>query len=180
MQSHKILMKLSAVVMLVFTAASWWESVAQTPDSVRAVGPQTFIKTAAVQDTLRGAGLVMADSLSVVDTVMAADSVMSADTAATADSSDVNAPFAADSVHEGMLEMPAFSTAVDSIIEDFSSGRQMIYYYGDASVSYGDMKLTAEYMEYDVERQVVYAAGVADTARDDSGGQDLLHGQRLL
>lgn len=176
MQSHKILMKLSAVVMLVFTAASWWESVAQTPDSVRAVGPQTFIKTAAVQDTLRGAGLVMADSLSVVDTVMAADSVMSADTAATADSSDVNAPFAADSVHEGMLEMPAFSTAVDSIIEDFSSGRQMIYYYGDASVSYGDMKLTAEYMEYDVERQVVYAAGVADTAGVITGKPEMTQG----
>ena len=176
MQSHKILMKLSAVVMLVFAAVSWWESVAQTPDSVRAVGPQTFIKTAAVQDTLRGAGLVMADSLSVVDTVMAADSVMLADTAATADSSDVNAPFAADSVHEGMLEMPAFSTAVDSIIEDFSSGRQMIYYYGDASVSYGDMKLTAEYMEYDVERQVVYAAGVADTAGVITGKPEMTQG----
>ena len=48
------------------------------------------------------------------------------------------------------LERPAFSTAKDSIIEDFSEGKQMIYYYGEVTVTYGDMKLTADYMEYDL------------------------------
>ena len=52
------------------------------------------------------------------------------------------------------LERPAFSTAKDSIIEDFSNGKQMIYYYGDVTVTYGDMKLTADYMEY------IYNGGV--------------------
>ena len=171
MQSHKILMKLSAVILLVFITALWRESAAQAPDSLRTAGPQTLVKAAAVQDTLQRTGLIMTDSLSVADTVMLADTV------AAADSTDADAsPFAADSVHEGMLEMPAFSTAVDSVIEDFSSGRQMIYYYGDASVTYGDMKLTAEYMEYDVERQVVYAAGVADTAGVITGKPEMTQG----
>lgn len=112
------------------------------------------------QDTLRA---IVADTLAAADSLAAdgvqADSLMTADTA-----------------RKGMLEMPAFSTAVDSVIEDFSSGRQMIYYYGEASVTYGDMKLTAEYMEYDVERQVVYAAGVADTAGVVKGKPEMTQG----
>lgn len=48
------------------------------------------------QDTLRAV---------VADTLAAADSLMTADTA-----------------RKGMLEMPAFSTAVDSVIEDFRRG----------------------------------------------------------
>ena len=48
------------------------------------------------------------------------------------------------------LEAPAFTVAKDSIIEDFSNGKRLIYYYGDVSVTYGNMKLTADYMEYDL------------------------------
>ena len=103
------------------------------------------------QDTLR--------AVAAADTLAVQDSLMKVDTA-----------------RKGMLDMPAFSTAVDSVIEDFSSGRQMIYYYGEASVTYGDMKLTAEYMEYDVERQVVYAAGVADSAGVVTGKPEMTQG----
>lgn len=103
------------------------------------------------QDTLR--------AVAATDTLAVQDSLMRVDTA-----------------RKGMLDMPAFSTAVDSVIEDFSSGRQMIYYYGEASVTYGDMKLTAEYMEYDVERQVVYAAGVADSAGVVTGKPEMTQG----
>ena len=53
-------------------------------------------------------------------------------------------------LQKSSLEAPAFTTARDSIIEDFSDGKQMIYYYGDVSVNYGNMKLTADYMEYDL------------------------------
>ena len=103
------------------------------------------------QDTLK--------AVAAADTLAVQDSLMRVDTA-----------------RKGMLDMPAFSTAVDSVIEDFSSGRQMIYYYGEASVTYGDMKLTAEYMEYDVERQVVYAAGVADSAGVVTGKPEMTQG----
>ena len=35
------------------------------------------------------------------------------------------------------LQRPAFSAAKDSVIEDFTNGRRVIYYYGDVSVKYG-------------------------------------------
>ena len=57
------------------------------------------------------------------------------------------------------LDAPAFTTAKDSIVEDFSDGKRMIYYYGDVSVSYGNMKLTADYMEYDLKTGTLYARG---------------------
>ena len=61
------------------------------------------------------------------------------------------------------LEAPAFTVAKDSIIEDFSNGKRLIYYYGDVSVTYGNMKLTADYMEYDLNSSTLYARGTKDT-----------------
>ena len=62
------------------------------------------------------------------------------------------------------LEVPAFTTARDSVVEDFSDGKRMIYYYGDVSVTYGNMKLTADYMEYDLASSTLYARGTTDTS----------------
>ena len=62
------------------------------------------------------------------------------------------------------LDAPAFTAAKDSIVEDFSDGKQIIYYYGDVSVKYGNMKLTADYMEYDLKTSTLYARGTTDTA----------------
>lgn len=117
---------------------------------------------------------VLGDSvaLSVIeDTAMLADSLLPV-----SDSLVVQDSLSAADTVQGMLDMPAFSTAVDSVIEDFSSGRKMIYYYGDVSVTYGDMVLKAEYMEYDMDRQVVYAAGVADTAGVVTGKPEMTQG----
>ena len=61
------------------------------------------------------------------------------------------------------LEEPAFTTARDSIVEDFSNGKRIIYYYGDVSVTYGNIKLTADYMEYDLATQIVFARGTKDS-----------------
>ena len=163
MKSHKELMNLAAVLTVLVSSVCRMDAVRQDY-SVHSGALQILdsLKTvhtrAEVSDTLPGAvpPLVLGDSVAlyVADTLQAPDSV-DVDTASNI--------FASDTA-KGMLDMPAFSTAVDSVIEDFSSGRQMIYYYGKASVTYGDMTLKAEYMEYDVDRQVVYAAGVADTA----------------
>ena len=77
----------------------------------------------------------------------------------------------ADSIHaldsmrmlsKSSLEAPAFTAAKDSIVEDFSDGKKMIYYYGDVTVSYGNMKLTADYMEYDLATATLYARGSKD------------------
>ncbi len=66
-------------------------------------------------------------------------------------------------VNSGMMEEPAFSSARDSIVEDFSNGKKMIYYYGDAKVTYGNMSITADFLAYDIDKQMVYASGIADT-----------------
>ena len=68
-----------------------------------------------------------------------------------------------DLLSKSSLEAPAFTAARDSIVEDFSNGKRMIYYYGDVSVTYGNMKLSADYMEYDLSTSNLYARGTTDT-----------------
>ena len=68
-----------------------------------------------------------------------------------------------DLLSKSSLEVPAFSTAKDSIITDFSGGRRMIYYYGGATVKYENMTLNADYIEYDMDANTVYARGQKDT-----------------
>ena len=109
-------------------------------------------KVETVQDTVE-----MTDSMrAVLDSIkFATDSTARADSIARADSLDL--------LSKSSLEQPAFSAARDSIIEDFSDGKRMIYYYGDVSVTYGNMKLTADYMEYDMQKQTVFARGTKDS-----------------
>jgi len=64
---------------------------------------------------------------------------------------------------KGAVEFPAFSVARDSIVEDFSGGKKMIYYYGEVRVTYENIELTAEYMEYDLDTRTVFATGVKDS-----------------
>ncbi|MBQ8421503.1 MAG: LPS-assembly protein LptD [Bacteroidales bacterium] len=94
---------------------------------------------------------VMSDSLRAVQ-----DSIARADSIAAVDSVNL--------LHKSSLEAPAFTAARDSIVEDFSDGRRLIYYYGDVSVTYGNMKLTADYMEYDLRTQTLFARGTKDTS----------------
>lgn len=83
------------------------------------------------------------------------DSTHRADSIAARDSIDL--------LHKSSLEVPAFTTARDSVVEDFSDGKRVIYYYGDVSVTYGNMKLTADYMEYDLATSTLYARGTKDS-----------------
>ncbi|MBO7544648.1 MAG: hypothetical protein J6T02_03625, partial [Bacteroidales bacterium] len=85
--------------------------------------------------------------------------------------------FRADSLamlSKSSLERPAFSTAKDSIIEVFSDGQRKIYYYGDVTVNYKDMKLTADYMEYDMNTGTVFAKGTYDEVNDEWKGQPVM------
>lgn len=104
----------------------------------------------------------------VADTVAVPDSIRAAmDSAAVADSTE-----RADSVallNKSSLDMPAFTTARDSIVEDFTDGKRMIYYYGDVTVTYGGMKLTADYMEYDMQTKTVFARGTKDSTGTTTG-----------
>lgn len=72
------------------------------------------------------------------------------------------------------LQLPAFSKARDSIVEVFADGQRKIFYYGDVSVSYEDMTLSAEYMEYDMATGMVFARGVYDTLSGEWIGQPVM------
>ena len=75
-----------------------------------------------------------------------------------------------DLLNKSSLEQPAFSTAKDSIITDFSNGQRKIYYYGGATVTYQDMKLTADYIEYDMHTNTVFATGRKNIATGEMEG----------
>ena len=100
----------------------------------------------AIPDSIR----ILNDSLRFVrDSIAKADSIFRRDSL--------------DLLKKSSLESPAFTTARDSIIEDFSDGKQLIYYYGDVTASYGNLKLTADYMEYDLKTSTLYARGTKDS-----------------
>ncbi|MBR5257272.1 MAG: hypothetical protein IKV62_10925 [Bacteroidales bacterium] len=99
-------------------------------------------------------------------TVVLPDSVIArqrADSVARRDSLDM--------LEKSSLDRPAFSTAKDSIITEFTGGQRKVYYYGGATVTYQDMTLTADYIEYDMKTNTVYARGRKDEATGEWTGQ---------
>ena len=94
--------------------------------------------------------VIVQDSLSMQrDSAFIADSLMRTDSLTL--------------LSKSSLDRPAFSGAKDSIVEVFSEGKRMVYYSGEVSVEYQDMKLTADYMYYDMNSGTVFARGTLDT-----------------
>ena len=59
------------------------------------------------------------------------------------------------------FEVQVIRTAVDSVVQDMNS--KIIYYYGNAVVKYDDITLEANYLEFDLNTNVVTAKGIPDT-----------------
>ena len=115
----------------------------------------------AISDSLRAIN----DSLRVVkDSIARADSIFRSDSLAL--------------LKKSSLDAPAFTAARDSIIEDFSDGKQMIYYYGDVTATYGNLKLTADYMEYDLKTSILYARGTKDSTGVITGKPVMTQGNK--
>ena len=76
-----------------------------------------------------------------------------------------------DLLSKSSITVPVFTSAGDSIVEDFSNGNRLIYYYGGVQVEYQDMSLTADYMEYDMSTGIVYARGTLDTLTGEWKGR---------
>ena len=106
---------------------------------------------------------------SVVRDSVVRDSVARADSIARRDSADL--------LGKSSLDMPAFTAAKDSIIEDFSNGKKIIYYYGECSVKYGNMELTADYMEYNLDNQTLYARGKKNSDGEWEGLPTMTQGE---
>ncbi len=105
------------------------------------------------------------DSLNInLDSLKAVQDSLAFIKDSTAKADSIHRSDSVDMLNKSSLDAPAFSTARDSIIEDFSNGKQVIYYYGDVTVKYGNMELTADYMEYDLKTSTVFARGTADTS----------------
>ncbi len=67
------------------------------------------------------------DTVQISDSVRAVrDSVARADSISRTDSLSL--------LSKSSIDRPAFSAAKDSIIEDFTDGRRMMYYYGDVQI----------------------------------------------
>ena len=126
-------------------------SVAQfTPDSISpAAGtlPQAKDSLPPAEDSIAR----RRDSLRVADSTSRADSLFLLD--------------------KSSLTRPAFSGAKDSIRQDFSNGQRKMYYWGDVEVSYENIKLNADYMEYDMSTGTVYARGTYDSLAQEWKGQ---------
>ncbi len=101
--------------------------------------------------------MFLTDTLSVRDTIPGADmkdeGLMPEDSLVVADTVE----------NKASISEPVFSTARDSIVEDLSNGRKMIYFYGDVSVKYAGMEIKSEYMAYDVDSRTVFAKGLPDS-----------------
>ena len=72
----------------------------------------------------------------------------------------------------GNLERPAFTTARDSVIEDLE--KNIIYYFGNVTANYGDISITADYMAYNMDLNIVYARGQFDAAADSVIGKPVM------
>ena len=94
------------------------------------------------------------------------DSIRRADSLHRADSAQM--------LGKSSLTAPAFTTARDSILEVFSDGQRKIYYYGDVTVKYDNMELTAEYMEYDMKTGTVFAHGIYDSIAEEWVGRPVM------
>ena len=137
--------RLVAVAVLLLLISSFTVSSQEDRRSRRNRMKDLSEKTEQVGDTV-----AVSDSMrAAMDSAFVADSVSRADSVAL--------------LNKSSLDMPAFTTARDSIVEDFTDGKRMIYYYGDVTVTYGGMKLTADYMEYDMQTKTVFARGTKDS-----------------
>ena len=119
-----------------------------------------------VPDSVKPSGTAVPqviDSLPVDSLARRRDSLRVADSTSRADSLYL--------LDKSSLSKPAFSGAKDSIRQDFSNGQRKMYYWGDVEVSYENIKLKADYMEYDMATGTVYARGTYDSLAQEWKGQ---------
>ena len=107
-------------------------------------------KLAAASDSLK----INLDSLRVADSLMREDSIRL--------------------MKQSSIEFPAFSNAKDSLIEVFENGHRILKYYGEVTVQYGSLSLSADYMRYDIDEQTVYAKGIEDPETGQIRGNPIM------
>lgn len=143
---------LVAIVLLVLTGSEVLSQNDRRSRRRRARGENTEVNLTDLQ--LDSAAIHLRDSTMRADSVARADSISLLD--------------------KSSLKLPAFTSAGDSIVEDFSDGKRLVYYYGGTTVEYQDINLTADYMEYDMSTGIVFARGTYDTTSGEWKGRPVL------
>ncbi|MBR4147034.1 MAG: LPS-assembly protein LptD [Bacteroidales bacterium] len=73
------------------------------------------------------------------------------------------------------FEVKVIRTAVDSVIQDVKG--KTIYYYGSAVVKYDDITLEANYLKFDLNTNIVTAAGLPDSTGKMQGTPHFTQGE---
>ena len=76
---------------------------------------------------------------------------------------------------ESPFEVKVIRTAVDSVIQDVKE--KVIHYYGNAVVKYDDITLEANYLKFDLNTNVVTAAGLPDSTGKMQGTPKFTQGE---
>lgn len=121
------------------------------PDTFKQVSNDSTVRLTDSVPPLQDSLARRRDSIRVADSTSRADSLFMLD--------------------KSSLSRPAFSGAKDSIRQDFSNGQRKMYYWGDVEVSYDNIKLKADYMEYDMSTGTVFARGTYDSLSKEWKGQ---------
>ncbi len=121
------------------------------PDTLKQVSNDSTVRLTDSVPPLQDSLARRRDSIRVADSTSRADSLFMLD--------------------KSSLSRPAFSGAKDSIRQDFSNGQRKVYYWGDVEVSYDNIKLKADYMEYDMATGTVFARGTYDSLSKEWKGQ---------
>lgn len=121
------------------------------PDTFKQVSNDSIVRLTDSVPPLQDSLARRRDSIRVADSTSRADSLFMLD--------------------KSSLSRPAFSGAKDSIRQDFSNGQRKMYYWGDVEVSYDNIKLKADYMEYDMSTGTVFARGTYDSLSKEWKGQ---------
>ena len=116
------------------------------------------------------------DTLAVKDTLVLKDTIPEIKDSLTLRRDSINRAKAdsLDLLKKSSISKPAFSAAKDSSKQVFADGQRKMYYWGDVEVSYENIKLKADYMEYDMNSGTVFARGTYDTLTGEWKGQPVM------
>ena len=77
--------------------------------------------------------------------------------------------------NDSPFEVKVVRTAVDSVVQDVKN--KILYYYGNAVVKYDDITLEANYLEFDLNTNVVTAKGIPDSTGKVQGTPNFTQGE---
>jgi hypothetical protein len=87
-------------------------------------------------------------------------------TALLSDTAAVDTTLADDAITD-----PIFSTGEDSTVNILEEGNRRVLIYGNAKVTYQDMEITGDFMDFDMENKIVFVRGTYDTTTHETKGK---------